>query len=596
MDLLSNLDTNCKAFKVEVWDWDLIGNDFMGQVVIPLTDLPKGRETETWYKLVPRNPKKDVVSGDILIRILYLQETSLQLSTAANSISKRLMENSSSQGTSLASTTSAAISEEEYAAMDDMRTGEIDLMMPALIKSSSSLPCLQIGLPAFAKWATTSSVAERISILDKYQATLFDLLVNCATEFKYDSVAVFYALHAFGPFLRLFEAKQYFTSKVASLLANSLQSPPLSMGDEDRVRHCANCLISLANACTANLKELRNQKEKEPSVQKHEEAEKRTIEATEKCIKIVVSSGALGVALQMLNSNIISFKDITCTKHILALIIKIIPDTAVQELMTDSSFLSDVSKLLSTATDPVVIWLALDMLARYAHSGIPYQQQLSLSASSISPGAAEKTSDSNTTSKNASLEIDIPVSPMLDQVTKIEGLLESINRIAALDFPHAQGANVSTAIVYTLYTLSKNFASGTWSPKALEPKILKMLIGTASSAYVAHIPAAERKSLLPERSFKLLVMLAKLDPTLQKQLSEEFAPLTSHFLVRFYAFPSVLELAAAYIMQLHTWGVLMKEEAAEQVKKATEELDAELTTHAKEVLAAFAEKITAMSS
>jgi hypothetical protein len=523
----------------------MIGTDFMGQVVIPIADLPRGRESESWYKLVPRNSKKDVVSGEVLIRILYSQETEkLNLGgMMVSSVSKRLGDPSS---TSISPSSSLPnIGEEEYSAMDDMRSGEIDLIMPALFKYAASLPCLQIGLPAFAKWATTASVSERIELLEKYQSTIFDFLIGSATEFKLDSVVVFYALHTFGPFLRLLEAKSYFTSTVASLLANSLQEPPASLlPGEDRDRHCANCLISLSNACTSNLKEIRNHPNSKTEID-------RALEATSKCQSIVVSSGALGVALSLLNSTD------SINKHILVLIIKISHNPTVKPIIQESGFVATVSNILSTVNDPTTLWLALDALAKYAE-----------------PAETGKGSK--------------PGDRFLQEVSKVGNLLTSLGRISLLGVTGLHGASIATGIVYLLLALSHKIQDGSWAAKSIDPQLIKLLTGGATTSYLACIPKGEHKPLLPEACFSLLTMLGNKEPELQKQFGSEFSGLAPT-IVEFSRFPSTLEASKLYIHELIKWSVISKDTVSEHIQKALQNSEYDEST--KTAVSGFLEKL-----
>jgi hypothetical protein len=537
------VDANCKGFRVEVWDWDMIGTDFMGQVVIQIADLPKGRESESWYKLVARNSKKDVVSGEVLIRILYSQDTEkLNLGgMMGTSASKRMMDAGSPTPSS--SNALPNIGEEEYSAMDDMRSGEIDLIMPALFKYAASLPCLQIGLPCLAKWATTSSVAERIEFLEKHQASFFDFLIQSATEFKNDAVVVFYALHTFGPFLRLIEAKQYFTSTVASLLANSLQEPPSSLSPDDRARHCTNCLISLANACTSNLKELKNQNKSQAEID-------RALAATAKCEQIVASSGALRVALSLLKSND------TVTKHILALVIKMCQTLSVKRLLQEFEFASTATSILMSSSDPTLIWLALDAIAKYT----------------LAPeGQAPST-----------------VKDYLADVSKTEKLLPALARVASLEVFGIHSASVNTGIVYLLHALAHQYTNGVWEAKNIDSNLLKLLLSRAGATYTEFIPKAEQKPLLPERSLQLLCILGKQAPELQNKFVEEL-PATIQYLVHFWRFPSVLSAASTYIKMLIEANVITKASASDHILATLKNDDFDET--AKNAITAFAEAL-----
>jgi Ca2+-dependent lipid-binding protein len=98
------IDSKCKALRVQVWDWDYVGaSEFMGEALIPLSEMPVGKEVEGWYKLNTRPSKpREVVSGEIYLRYLY---TATGVAADAN------------------------VSEEERVALDDIRSGEIELIV-----------------------------------------------------------------------------------------------------------------------------------------------------------------------------------------------------------------------------------------------------------------------------------------------------------------------------------------------------------------------------------------------------------------------------------------------------------------------------------
>lgn len=528
----------------------------MGQVTIQLGDLPKGREIEQWFVLAPRNAKKDVVSGEVLVRILYSQEMMglASLGALSGAIGKRsgdstLSSNSSAApGSSIMSltlNTARVIGEEEYSAMDDMRSGEIDLIMPALFAHSASLPCLQIGLPSFAKWATTASVTERIAILDTYRGSIFDLLVGSANEFKTDSVAVFYSLLAFSPLLRLAEAKPYFTSTIASLLAGSLQEPPKGLLGDDRLRHCSNCVIGLANACTSPMTTATG-KEKD-----------MIVDAQRKCVEIVVSSGALGVAISLLTPS-----PSPLNKLILTLVIKTLGSgggannnnnnnsslAAARRIIHDNGFVSIVSKLLSVESDPVTLWIALDALSHYS------------SSDKIAP-----------TGKNSSSPLTY-----LDEVYENASIFSSIARVAALDIEGAHGASIAAGVIYLLYALSPRISkpvekqNGHIFPN-LEESTIKLLHSSACASYAKFIPRNEQKPLIAERALALMqVFGVKEGAELQKKFSEAFPETLLFFFVSFAHFDSFLPSFKAHIDHLISWGSLSKDSIIDHIQRTRE--------------------------
>jgi hypothetical protein len=411
--------------------------------------------------------------------------------------------------------------------MDDMRSGEIDLIMPALFQYAASTTCLQIGLPALAKWAATSSVTERIGFLSKYKETAFDLLVEVANQHKESPAIVFYALHAFGPFMRLLEAKPYFSNTIASLLATSMQNPPAGLSSEDSSRHCCNCLITLANVCTANLKEVKGEKETSKK-----ETDKAT-EAVQKCEKIVVSSGALEVALSLMSNGA---PNNPITKHVLVLLIKLFSSPTVKPIIQSSGFIAAVQTIISSWDDPVTLWLALDALSKYA-----------------APSG-------NGSSAEGGLYL-------LD-VVKMDNLFGNLCRIASLRISGLHGASIDTSIIYLLYTISAYLNKLPGYPfKTQEAQIVKNLPNSAPESYSSLIPKGEQKPMLPEKSLKLLSIFGNADPEYQKIYAGAF-PLTAKFIIDFARFPSVLEEATQYIRTLGQWGVLSKEEATSHIQKA----------------------------
>ena len=580
----------------------MIGTDFMGQVVITLSELPKGRESEQWYKLTPRNSKKDVVSGEVLVRILHSVDSGggggggsgggiPMLATAslgvggvgggvgglAGAAGKRLADigggngggsspsllsgNGGGSTGSLNVGSARVIGEEEYSAMDDMRSGEIDLILPAILAHSASLPCLQIGLPAFAKWATTASVAERIAILDKYKGVLFEMLVGSANEFKSDGVVVFYSLLSFGPLLRLAEAKPYFTSTIASLLAGSLQEPPTSLLEDDRVRHCANCVIALSNACTL------------PTTTGKQNNAVTRKELKTKCAEILESSGALAVAVSLLTSS----PSNPLNKLILALIIKVAHYPPALRVLHDNGFVPNVSKLLIAENDPVTLWVALDALAHYASDEVlvPGKNSASYASSSSSSfsSAAQATSSSSSSSHNGSLT---PRSnpTYAEDLFSSPTLFASISRLASLDLQSIHGASLATGIIYLFNALSSLITSqNSVKIGTLDTQLIKLLTHSAAAAYLKFIPKNEQKSLVLEYSLHLLEKFGDAEgPQTQQQIGARFSE-TLKLILEFSRFPSVISRSKSYIDKLISWHALSKEEIIDFIQRERESHD-----------------------
>lgn len=538
-----------------MWDWDLIGNDFMGQAVIQLSDLAKGVQSEQWYKLEPRAGKKDEVSGDILVRVVLVQEsTALPLGGAMSAaLSKRVVAESappSLLAMALPSSPSpppATMSEDEYSAMDDLRSGEIDLIIPALFKYSASTMALQVGLPAFAKWATTASVAERISILEKHKGSVFELLLDSASQNKTDGVIVFYSLHALGPFMRLFEAKQYWTPAMATLLAESLRSPPASLSAEDRTRHCTNCLISLSNACTFN-KSNKDSKIPPEAVQS----------SAERCEQVLLTTGALDVALSLLAN---ATPADPLTKHILALLIKLSHHQNCKSALSQQGFVKSAVNILSNWDDPVTLWLAIDALGKYA------------TPASSSDDSSKAQQDTN---------------KFAAEVLAVDKIWETLVKVSSRGIAGIHGASIDAGIVYLVFAISSSLKDSVpFSPKNLnDSHILKLITHLAASNYLANIPKAEQRPILPERCLKLISIVGGIDNDSRKLLGTTFAQ-SSKWIVEFGRFSSVLDEAAKCIKFLLQWGVLSKEDAVLFLQTAmkTAELDA-TTTKALEALIA----------
>jgi len=63
------------GLEVSVWDQDKIGSDeFMGQFVIPASELTSGSIKQKWYTLQSRQGKEDEVTGDLSIGFNLLQK------------------------------------------------------------------------------------------------------------------------------------------------------------------------------------------------------------------------------------------------------------------------------------------------------------------------------------------------------------------------------------------------------------------------------------------------------------------------------------------------------------------------------------------
>lgn len=598
----------------------MIGTDFMGHLVITLADLPKGRETEQWYKLTARSSKKDVVSGEVLVRILYSVESySMPSPSLVNAVAmggsgggiagglagaagKRmasdgggsgtstspgpgslLLPNGSNGGGSSSSLTSPSssnnnsngarvIGEEEYAAMDDMRSGEIDLILPAILAHSASLPCLQIGLPAFAKWATTASVAERVALIEQYKGGLFEMLVGNAIEFKSDNVVVFYSLLAFGPFLRLTEAKPYFTSTIASLLAGSLQEPPQSLFGEDRARHCANCVIALSNACTM------------PPASTTGLSTKQSILRSElkvRCAEILVSSGALAVAVSMLTSNPGS----SLNKLILTLIIKVSHFTPALRIIHDNGFVSNVSKLLNSDSDPVSLWLALDALSMYSVDEFMVSGKGSasnsgtgaLAGSSNLVTASSVSSVSGTSPRGTGAGLILSTTTYAQDVLAVTTLPSAIIRVASLDSLHKSihGASIATSLIYLLKSLSTHITSANCTANkfpslAANPALLLLVTHSAATSYLKFIPKNEQKPLVAEYS---LLLLEKFGDAGGAQTQKEIGALFSEtfkMILDFARFPSVVARAKTYLEKTVAWGSISKESITDIIQRERE--------------------------
>eukprot|EP01124_Arcella_intermedia_P004665 TRINITY_DN12648_c0_g1_i1.p1 TRINITY_DN12648_c0_g1~~TRINITY_DN12648_c0_g1_i1.p1 ORF type:complete len:1116 (-),score=323.34 TRINITY_DN12648_c0_g1_i1:34-2949(-) len=64
------------AFKVEVWEWDKVGQDeFIGEFII--TDFPEKSETKQWYPLHARQTSKDSAKGQVELQFTYLSAQSI---------------------------------------------------------------------------------------------------------------------------------------------------------------------------------------------------------------------------------------------------------------------------------------------------------------------------------------------------------------------------------------------------------------------------------------------------------------------------------------------------------------------------------------
>eukprot|EP01122_Echinamoeba_exundans_P010523 TRINITY_DN395_c0_g2_i1.p1 TRINITY_DN395_c0_g2~~TRINITY_DN395_c0_g2_i1.p1 ORF type:complete len:577 (+),score=82.98 TRINITY_DN395_c0_g2_i1:1782-3512(+) len=219
------LDRRTKGFKVQVWDWDYIGaSEFMGEIIILLSDMQSGKETEAWYPLKNRPSKpKESVSGEIFIRFTYFRD---------------------------GSATTGNVTEEERIGLEDARSGDIALVWDALLKHPTSATIQSTGLPNVFKWAATSSVQERVAFLLKHKGKVFEHLSKAATTFPLDPKTVFYSLGSFTFFSKLVEAKPMFSDDHAQLIIKQLQSPPKIFSDDDLSLHISNLLITLANFCT----------------------------------------------------------------------------------------------------------------------------------------------------------------------------------------------------------------------------------------------------------------------------------------------------------------------------------------------------------
>lgn len=599
----------------------MIGTDFMGHLVITLADLPKGRETEQWYKLTARSSKKDVVSGEVLVRILYSVESfsmpspslvnavamggsgggiagglagaagkrlaaeggangstsaggpgSLLLPNGSGGSSSSLTSPNSGGSNSNGASSARVIGEEEYSAMDDMRSGEIDLILPAIFAHSASLPCLQIGLPAFAKWATTASVAERVALIGQYKGGVFEMLVGSANEFKSDNVVVFYSLLAFGPFLRLTEAKPYFTSTIASLLAGSLQEPPQSLFGEDRARHCANCVIALANACTM------------PPAATTGLTTKASIMRSElkmRCAEILVSSGALAVAVSLLTTSTGS----SLNKLILTLIIKVSHFTPALRTIHDNGFVSNVSKLLSLETDPVSLWLALDALSQYSADEFMVSGKGSSSSSGTSSlagssnlvTASSVSSVSGTSPRGSGAGLILSTTTYAQDVLAVATLPAALLRVASLDSLHSSihGASIATSLIYLLKSLSTHITSANCSAKrfpslAENPALLLLLSHSAAASYLKYIPKNEQKPLVAEYSLLLLEKFGDAEGAqTQKEIGALFTD-TLKMILDFARFPSVVTRAKTYLEKTVAWGSLSKDAITDIIQRERE--------------------------
>lgn len=66
------LDSDQVRIKFVVWDHDLIGKDFMGEVIVPYIDTLTAQKTpiEKWYPLEKRK-SKDEISGEIFVKISF---------------------------------------------------------------------------------------------------------------------------------------------------------------------------------------------------------------------------------------------------------------------------------------------------------------------------------------------------------------------------------------------------------------------------------------------------------------------------------------------------------------------------------------------
>lgn len=624
----------------------MIGTDFMGHVSVTLSDLPKGRETEQWYKLTARSSKKDVVSGEVLVRILFSVESSMPPSLAsatalggsfgspsvggvggglAAAAGKRMADMGTSSPTlssngsgsslnsnsmSLGSSSARVIGEEEYSAMDDMRSGEIDLILPAILAHAASLPCLQIGLPAFAKWATTASVAERVAILEQYKGGVFEMLVATANEFKADAVVVFYALLAFSPFLRIAEAKPYFTSTIASLLAGSLQEPPHSLVGEDRTRHCANCVVALANAATMPAAATKGL----PTKQSAMRSEMKT-----KCAEILVSSGALAVAVSLFSSSFspaslsTSFSSLSSpplNKLILGLIIKTAHFPPALRIIHDNGFVANASKLLANSEkeDHTSLWLTLDALAQYASEEfMVHGKSATASGSGPTSGTSSLSGSSNVvtstsignnngiTSGGSGNSISINsanaiagTSPrgtglILSNVTyaqdvlAVPSLFPSLSHLASI--PSVSGANgglsgasIASGIIYLLKSVSSliNTQNAAKFGVGQDAHFVTLLAYGAAASYTKFIPRNEQKSLVAEYSLLLLEKFGDAEgQQTQQQLTSHFAD-TLKMVLDFARFPSVVARCKSYIEKIISWGVLSKEQITDIIQKERE--------------------------
>lgn len=60
--------------QIVLYDWDrFLPDGFLGKLLIPISELPDGKQFERWYTLLPKKPGKKI-SGEINLRILYQKE------------------------------------------------------------------------------------------------------------------------------------------------------------------------------------------------------------------------------------------------------------------------------------------------------------------------------------------------------------------------------------------------------------------------------------------------------------------------------------------------------------------------------------------
>lgn len=235
------------------------------------------------------------------------------------------------------------LTEEEELSLDEIRTGNIDYIMKALVSCSESLVVQESALSALFKWAEKSSVADKILALEKLQ-DLFNIILKALKKFPKSTQIQFYGVATFTSFTKLMEAKDLFSEEIANTLVISINKCPIDLSDSNRIYYTINCIMSLANICTYKY-------------------ETHYASEMEHCRQRILNSGALEAIMKQLKINLAHDVFRKCA---LSFLLKCVANN---DQAKEKFYTLDVPKQIfeigMDSYDTMTQWIALDILHHF---------------------------------------------------------------------------------------------------------------------------------------------------------------------------------------------------------------------------------------